>query len=769
MVSYFNDNSHAQSIYNGLIAYYPFNGNVNDESGNGNSGTVYGATLASDRFGNTNSAYYFNGTSDYIEVPHSESLNFQNELTLAVWVKSDEPINPETYVIAKGDEVPFSLRVKTGFYDFVIGNNRLSSIVSPTSTTPREDVWHFIVGTYDGTIAKIYIDGILEDSDLYSQNMLSNNNQMQFGHRPSSRNSSIVYYKGAIDDIRIYDRALSIEEILELYNEGESGLVAYYPFFGNANDESGNGNNGTVYGATLTSDRFGNSNSAYDFDGDNDQIVTPISGIVTNSISLCAWYKVRTYTTGASIISSRSTDDGGYKYSGLDISNNPIGSSVLIFSKSYGSNVYTTDERFRNNEWHFAVGTYDGEMIRLYGDGQFLAETAATGVVDMSGNYIIGFDNNSAQNRFFDGIIDEVRIYDRALDELEILGLYHENGWDTNRQPIADAGYDQTVECTGAGGTSVTLNGIGSSDPDGDDLTYSWSWDGGSATGPDPIIVLESGMLSVYLIVNDGTINSEPDTVNITVEDTTPPTLNIENEMITLWPPNHKYEEIKVTDFNVSVKDKCDEDISVNDVIITAVSSDEVETTNGNGDGNTNVDIVIVNCNKINLMRERDGNGNGRVYTISLSVSDALGNIGREVCYVTVPHSKKETAMDDGAKYSIDGCGIDLPLPKFSGNVTANEVVAPNEYRLSQNYPNPFNPTTKIKYSVPPVGTSFMKFVSLKVYDILGNKVATLVNEEKPVGTYEVEFNGSGLSSGVYFYQVKAEDFIETKKMLLMK
>ena len=101
----------------------------------------------------------------------------------------------------------------------------------------------------------------------------------------------------------------------------------------------------------------------------------------------------------------------------------------------------------------------------------------------------------------------------------------------------------------------------------------------------------------------------------------------------------------------------------------------------------------------------------------------------------------------------------------------------PNSFLLSQNYPNPFNPTTKIKYSVP-TGTlrqaqSDIR-VTLKVYDLLGREVATLVNEEKPAGEYEVTFDSHSsearnLVSGIYFYQLQAGSFVETKKMILIK
>lgn len=87
-----------------------------------------------------------------------------------------------------------------------------------------------------------------------------------------------------------------------------------------------------------------------------------------------------------------------------------------------------------------------------------------------------------------------------------------------------------------------------------------------------------------------------------------------------------------------------------------------------------------------------------------------------------------------------------------------------NDFHLYQNYPNPFNPLTKIKYSIPQ-----SSLVILKVYDILGNEIATLVNEEKSSGSYTIEFNAGELSSGIYFYQLKAGDFISTKKLVLLK
>jgi hypothetical protein len=90
--------------------------------------------------------------------------------------------------------------------------------------------------------------------------------------------------------------------------------------------------------------------------------------------------------------------------------------------------------------------------------------------------------------------------------------------------------------------------------------------------------------------------------------------------------------------------------------------------------------------------------------------------------------------------------------------------INPTEFSLSQNYPNPFNPSTKISFTIPQVSK-----VTIKVFDVLGNEIETLVNEEKPAGTYEITWSAANLPSGIYFYQLKAGSFVETKKMILLK
>lgn len=103
-------------------------------------------------------------------------------------------------------------------------------------------------------------------------------------------------------------------------------------------------------------------------------------------------------------------------------------------------------------------------------------------------------------------------------------------------------------------------------------------------------------------------------------------------------------------------------------------------------------------------------------------------------------------------------------FPANPNSVIVNNNFAPNDFVLYQNYPNPFNPSTVISYRSPVIG-----FVTLKVYDVLGNEIETLVNEEKQTGTYDLTWYSKNLPSGIYFYQLQTNEFVETKKMILLK
>jgi len=175
---------------------------------------------------------------------------------------------------------------------------------------------------------------------------------------------------------------------------------------------------------------------------------------------------------------------------------------------------------------------------------------------------------------------------------------------------------------------------------------------------------------------------------------------------------------------------------------------------------------------------------NGQTWSLNEQLSDAFD-----------PHLgwPQQNKMGDYFDMISDDSGVSLAWAGtfngeqdvYYGRISQTPVAVDNEqdgngmpgkFSLSQNYPNPFNPSTKIRFTVPKVSLSGVEgsLVTLKVYDVLGNEISTLVNEAKTAGVYEVEFNShSGevrnLTSGIYFYKLQAGNFVETKKMILMK
>lgn len=158
-----------------------------------------------------------------------------------------------------------------------------------------------------------------------------------------------------------------------------------------------------------------------------------------------------------------------------------------------------------------------------------------------------------------------------------------------------------------------------------------------------------------------------------------------------------------------------------------------------------------------------------------------IASVGANSILISYDSGNNWNSFSEGlfTDWSFTGLAIKDPyvwaLRDFMGNAyyrpLAHITEAENDngkfqssYILTQNYPNPFNPSTVISYQLP-----VSSDVTLKVFDVLGNEIETLVNEEKPVGTYEITWYAEQLPSGVYFYQLKAGDFISTKKMILMK
>lgn len=227
-----------------------------------------------------------------------------------------------------------------------------------------------------------------------------------------------------------------------------------------------------------------------------------------------------------------------------------------------------------------------------------------------------------------------------------------------NQPPVCETNPSYKVECTYDSTGTVSLDGSGASDPDGDVLQYFWTTnclDGlfDDATSTFPTLTLDAGTVAsckVDLTVTDGSESTSCDSV-VTIEDTLPPSVTTSDEDIELWPPNHKYITIDPTQCIEGVEDACEGAMSVQDsAVVYSVSSDEPEDVKGNGDGKTSDDMVIIN-EIVKLRKERQGKGNGRVYTITYMFKDSSSNsVPSSSCHIGVPHSQNgDPPIDDGA------------------------------------------------------------------------------------------------------------------------
>ena len=200
---------------NGLVGWWPFNGNTNDESGNGLNGTGAGSpTLTQDRFGVANKAYSFDGIDDYISV----TRNYQSAFSLSIWFNPST--SPQYNPLVDAFDANWEVQLKNTSPDYVsfITSSNYQEFISTQTTTTNN--WYHLVCTYSSNTITFYLNGI--QTDQFTVNPLPNNNgSYYFG---ASLSGDDQFYNGKLDDIGIWNRALTQQEITDLYTSSTLGI-----------------------------------------------------------------------------------------------------------------------------------------------------------------------------------------------------------------------------------------------------------------------------------------------------------------------------------------------------------------------------------------------------------------------------------------------------------------------------------------------------------------------------------------------------------------
>jgi len=433
----------AQIPTNGLVGYWPFSGNSNDESGNGLNAVSNTGSFISDRNGIVNSAIALNGIDQMITLPGATSLN-SDTFSINFWTLANSYSVHNPVVMGNiGAELRWSLYWEQSFMNFTpmtcaggYGIGNLINIGSPLS------IWNNMCFVTEGRNTKFYMNGVLIGQQNTADSLLCFLPNMNIYFGGDIGGGSIEYYNGNFDDIGIWSRALSDVEVLQIFNNNSStssciigslplslsrGIIAWYPFCGDAHDESEHGHDGILHGTTLTTDRFGNSNSAYHFNGIDNYISATDSGLPTGTSprSISFWVKHDSYP-----INNNSDSHPIVSYG----DSLPNSANEILFYRNAGTDYlryggFTSDldviVNYDTSTWQHIVANYDGSISTLFMNGIQVGSGSFPSWATSLDSLLIG--TQTPRTRFHHGSIDDVRIYNRTLDSTEIAALFNEN------------------------------------------------------------------------------------------------------------------------------------------------------------------------------------------------------------------------------------------------------------------------------------------------------------------------------------------------------
>src|SRR5882724_5628144 len=440
----------ALGLNNGLVGWWTFDGKdmagnyAFDKSGNGNRGTLTGTNgLPVRTIGKIGQGLSFDGVDDSVDIPPTPAFVDNTTGSVSLWFNTKSFTAEQTFadVLFVSDPDEFRIEYLGDSNDqlrvVVVNNAAATAALDTANNTITDSNWHHLVVTSDGSVLRLFLDGAQKTLTA----AVGSNTGQWFASAVDANRLNLGSQNGAssllgsLDDVRVYTRALSADEIKRLYNIGgtvklnstlpgpQSGLVGWWTFDGKdmagnyAFDKSGNGNRGTLTGTNGVPQRtIGKIGQGLQFDGVDDRVTLP-SIMPTGAYTKAAWVYKTTTGTGQNIISA-SPGAGPHALwaSGFD-------SGKLASGHDYPNTDQVKDTvPLPTNSWQHAAVTYDGSSVmRLYRNGIQVA--SATGISPNTDTTVaIGEYFNA--NRWI-GTIDDVRIYNRVLSADESKGLYN--------------------------------------------------------------------------------------------------------------------------------------------------------------------------------------------------------------------------------------------------------------------------------------------------------------------------------------------------------
>jgi len=455
----------------GLVGYWSFNDatstKATDFSGNKNTGTLTGANgLPRWTGGKLGSALSFDGVDDYVTAGDINALDNISAVTFTAWVKPNSPSTLKDIVgkwsSSGNNGITLHTSYDYGTDDILWGGWNGNTFLESTTNWFTNNTWHFVVGVFDGTQIgnagrlKLYGDGVLQTVS-YTGTVPATTPNTAYDVRIGADSEGGRNFPGVIDDVRVYNRALTATEVANLYKSSAlvqvnpsaqnkaltSGLVGLWSFNGQdmdwsqtsaeARDRSGQNNHGDVIGPKVA---IGQVGQALSFDGVDDYVNANSGTSLDNlsAISVSAWIYPKSTGEGTfGAVVSKLWDFGGSPTEGWYFGFTGSANSKLYFGVDYATDLQVISSNSVSlNSWQHVVVSWNGSQtavgnVHIYINGveaSYDSQNNAIGSRNNDGDYNLIIANTIQAAQTFDGLIDEVRIYNRALTPSEITQLY---------------------------------------------------------------------------------------------------------------------------------------------------------------------------------------------------------------------------------------------------------------------------------------------------------------------------------------------------------